>query len=313
MKRSTRLLTLSSGVRTVTRLAHNRHALFRRVRLRGKQRSPRALTSNLLKQGQNIRASALIVLALGFPFRGLPVQPSNTTQPVDTLAALQARLRAHITQPRFAAAQWGAKIVSLDSGKTLFDHNAGKLFKPASNAKLFTGALALDRLGPGYRIKTSFYAVAKPDPNGVLHGDLIVYGRGDPSFAARFNGRNYGKSLEPLVAALAGAAVRQVEGDLIGDDSHFRGPPFGSSWTRDDLQNDCGAEVSALTQEDNVVDLVFKPGPHLGAPCLILTKPQTTLLTFINRTRTADQGKPRISIYRPIGDSCLEQEVTEVT
>jgi serine-type D-Ala-D-Ala carboxypeptidase/endopeptidase (penicillin-binding protein 4) len=309
MKRSTRFSTIPSGVRTVKRLPRYRQAFHRGLRLRGNQtiqREPCSLTGAFLKQGKNLRASALIVLVLGYPLRGLPVQPTNAPRPVGTLAALQARLQGHVTQPRFAAAQWGVKIVSLDSGKTLFDHNAGKLFKPASNAKLFTGALALDRLGPDYRIKTSFYAAAKPDPNGVLHGDLLVYGRGDPSFAARFNGGNYGKSLEPLVAALAGAAVRQVEGDLIGDDSHFRGPPFGSSWTWDDLQNDYGAEVSALTQEDNVVDLVFKAGPHIGAPCLIVTRPDTTFLTFINRTRTMDQGgKPQMTIYRPIGDNVV--------
>src|SRR5690349_20853646 len=72
-------------------------------------------------------------------------------EPIRDRAGLQRWIKAHLAQPRFDAAMWGIKIVSLASGATLFEENAGKLLKPASNAKLFTGAMALDRLGPEYR------------------------------------------------------------------------------------------------------------------------------------------------------------------
>jgi D-alanyl-D-alanine carboxypeptidase/D-alanyl-D-alanine-endopeptidase (penicillin-binding protein 4) len=248
----------------------------------------------------------VILLLLCFPLHSLPAQSAKTNTTASTLAELELRINEHLGQPRFASAFWGVKIVSLASGKVLFEHNAGKLFKPASNAKLFTGALALDRLGPDHRIKTSLYAAARPDRAGALHGDLIVYGRGDPSFAARFNEGDQGKSLDALVAALVAAGVKRVEGDLIGDESYFRGPPFGSSWTWDDLQNYYGAEVSALTQEDNVVDLVFKSGTKTGAPCLIVAQPEINLLTFINHTRTVDrEGQREITLYRPLGENIV--------
>ena len=251
----------------------------------------------------------MVLLCVCFSFHSLHAQSTNASSPIATLAELQTRINEHLGQTRFASALWGVKIVSLDSGKALLEHNAGKLFKPASNAKLFTGALALDRLGPDYRIETSFYAVARPDSDGTLHGNLIVYGRGDPSLAARFNNGDYGKSLEALVEALVTAGVKRIEGDLIGDESYFRGPPFGSSWTWDDLQNYYGAEVSALTQEDNVVDLVFKPGAKTGAPCLIVAQPaqpDTAFLTFINRTKTVDRGGQRaITLYRPLGENVV--------
>ena len=83
---------------------------------------------------------------------------------------------------------WGVKIVSLDTGVTVFEQNPQKLFSPASNSKLYTVALALDRLGADYRIKTSLYAKAKPNASGTLKGDLIVYGRGDPTINARLHG-----------------------------------------------------------------------------------------------------------------------------
>ena len=219
---------------------------------------------------------------------------------------LQARLRDHLNQPRFASAIWGVKIASLDSGKTLFEENAGKLLKPASNAKLYTAALALDRLGPDYRIRTSLYAVARPDKAGILRGDLIVYGRGDPSMAERFNNGSYAAILQPLVDALAGAGVKRIKGDLVGDESFFRGPPFGTQWTWDDLQQYYGAEASALTLQDNVVDLVFKPGARIGAPCGIITLPATGYLSFSNRSITMEAGaQPAISLYRPIGENTV--------
>src|SRR5437773_112915 len=132
-------------------------------------------------------------------------QPPAAGAPADTLASLQARLNGHLAQPRFAAGAWGVKVVSLDSGLTLFEHNAGKLLKPASNAKLYTGALALDRLEPDYRITTSLYSNARPNKWGTLVADLIVCGRGDPTFAARFHDGDSSNVLEPLVRVLVDA------------------------------------------------------------------------------------------------------------
>ncbi len=246
-----------------------------------------------------------LVLLFGFTV-GATAQSQPPSKPLATVAALQQSISNHLAQARFSRAAWGLKVISLDTGKTLFEHNAEKLMKPASNAKLFTGALALDRLGPDYRIKTSLHATARPNSSGTLKGDLIVYGRGDPSFAARFNHGDYSKSLEPLVAALAATGVKRIRGDLIGDESFFRGPPLGSGWNWDDLQYYYGAEVSALTVDDNVLDLLFMPAARIGEPCRLAASPDTTFLTFINRTLTAATGAKRdINLYRPIGENIV--------
>src|SRR5262245_18381653 len=65
---------------------------------------------------------------------------SQDQKPPETLTELQERLAAHVSNPRFAAALWGVKIVSLESGRLLFETNAHKLFSPASNSKLYTVA-----------------------------------------------------------------------------------------------------------------------------------------------------------------------------
>ena len=253
------------------------------------------------------QALAITVLLLAAPFAG-NVLAQEAKSPA-TLAELQQRILQHISQPKYDAALWGVKIVSLDSGKTVFEQNPQKLCSPASNCKLYTVALALDRLGADYRIKTSLYARARPANSGRLGGDLILYGRGDPTINARLHGGDIYQALEPLVAALTNAGVKQIAGDLVADESYFRGPPFGSGWVWDDLEYYYGAEISALTINDNVLVASVKPGASVGAPCNLTLWPATSWLTLSNRTVTARTGESRtIQFYRP-----LEENVVYVT
>ena len=227
-------------------------------------------------------------------------------KPPATLAELRQRVADLIGQPKYVSAMWGAKIVSLDSGKTVFEQNPQKLFSPASNSKLYTVALALDRLGADYRIKTSLYAKAKPSQAGLLKGDLIVYGRGDPSINTRLHGGDIYKALQPLVCALTNAGVKRIAGDLVGDESYFHGPPFGSGWAWDDLEYYYGAEISALTINDNTLQATVKPGARVGAACQLGLLPATGWLTFSNRTATVEKGATRkLHFYHPICENVI--------
>jgi D-alanyl-D-alanine carboxypeptidase/D-alanyl-D-alanine-endopeptidase (penicillin-binding protein 4) len=212
-----------------------------------------------------------------------------------------------LRRPQLAPAFAAVKVVSLETGRTLFEANSQKLLRPASNMKLYTVAAALDRLGPDYRFMTSVYGPARPDEAGTVHGDLTVYGRGDPSIAARFNNGDYYKAIDELASRIAASGLKRVEGDLVGDESYFVGPPQGTGWEWDDLTWWYGAEVSALTINDNALDLTIKPGANVGDPCLITTGPATSLLTIANRTTTAPKGVRReLNIYRGLGENVLE-------
>jgi D-alanyl-D-alanine carboxypeptidase/D-alanyl-D-alanine-endopeptidase (penicillin-binding protein 4) len=231
---------------------------------------------------------------------------AQQARPAATLEELQQRLTDHVSQPQFAAGSFGVKIVSLESGKTVFEHEAGKLFSPASNSKLYTVALALDQLGGDYRIKTSLYAASRPDRRGTLKGDLLVYGRGDPTINPRLHDGDIFKALQPLVAALTNAGVKRINGDLVGDGSFYRGNPFGSGWDCDDLQYYYGAEVSALTINDNILQVAIKPGEREGAPCHLSLGPAAAHLILSNRTQTVAVGARRgISLHRPLGENVL--------
>lgn len=233
------------------------------------------------------------------PFSGARADTS------ETIEDLRRRLDAHLDAPAFAAASWGVHVISLESGEVWYDRNGSKLHKPASNAKLFTGAMALERLGPDYRFRTPVLALGAegPDDDGRLSGDLVIAGRGDYSWSARFHDGDYAPILDPVVDAIAEAGVREITGDLIGDESYFRGSPFGTGWAADDLQYYYGAPVSALTVQDNVIDLRIVPGPGVGVPCGIATAPAVGWTTFVNRTITtaAEPAEPGwIRLFRPL-------------
>jgi D-alanyl-D-alanine carboxypeptidase/D-alanyl-D-alanine-endopeptidase (penicillin-binding protein 4) len=238
-----------------------------------------------------------------------PVAAQTQAAP-QTLEELRARIREILSRPEFAASRLSLKVASLDTGRVVFEQDAGKWMQPASNLKLYTVAAALDRLTPDYRFITSVYAPARPDATGTVRGDLVVYGRGDPTFATRFNPEgnpDYFRAIDELAANIAGAGVRRVEGDLVGDESYFTGGALAPGWEWDDLQWWYGAEVSALSVNDNSIDLTVKPGASVGSPARITVGPATPLVTIVDRTTTTERGTMReLSVNRPLGQNTIE-------
>ena len=236
-----------------------------------------------------------------------PHQPVRVGNAPKTVAELQARIAEVLDKPELAPAMVGIKVTSLETGKVLFEENGSKLLRPASNMKLYTVAAALDRLSPDYRFVTSVYAGSRPDSTGLLQGNLTIYGRGDPSIAARFNGGDYFKGINDLASQITASGIKRVAGDLVGDETYFTGPRYGSGWNWEDLQWWYGAEVSALTVNDNALDLFVKPGSAVGAPAVITTGPPDPLLTIVNRVVTGARGSKRVlTLHRALGADALE-------
>jgi serine-type D-Ala-D-Ala carboxypeptidase/endopeptidase (penicillin-binding protein 4) len=240
--------------------------------------------------------------------RTAAVNPSFGSATTTTLAELQARIVEVLQRSELTPAIVGIKVASLDTGKVLFEENGSKLLRPASNMKLYTVAAALDRLTPEFQFTTSVYAPRQPDRTGVISGDLTIYGRGDPSIAARFNDKDYFKAIDDLAARIAAAGAKRIKGDLVGDESYFTRPRYGSGWTWEDLQWWYGAEISALTVNDNALDLFIKPGLKVGSAAVITTGPPDPLLRILNRTTTGPRGSKR-SLYVYRGLSADEMEV----
>src|SRR6266576_3326355 len=238
------------------------------------------------------------------PSATLGESQTRISKAAKSLSELQTKISAILRKPELEPAMVGIKVVSLDSGRVLFEENSAKLLRPASNMKLYTVATALDRLSPDYRFTTSVYSRERPDASGIIHGDLTIYGRGDPSIAARFNNGDYFKAIDDLASRIAAAGIKRVEGDLVGDESYFTGPQYGSGWEWEDLTWYYGAEISALTVNDNALDVFVKPGADIGNPATITTGPPDPLLTISNQVITSAKGSRReISIFRGLGEN----------
>jgi serine-type D-Ala-D-Ala carboxypeptidase/endopeptidase (penicillin-binding protein 4) len=232
--------------------------------------------------------------------------PGQGTNGIPTLARLRDKIAAHLAQPRFSGALWGVKIVSLDTGKTLFESHADRLLSPASNCKMFTGALAFDRFGGDYRISTPIYATAKPNRSGTIRGDVIIVGHGDPTWNARRFGTNFWDIFEPFVSALTNAGVRRVTGDLIADATFFHGEPTGSSLTVDDFQNGECPYISALTINDGLAQVRVTPGADVGAPCRLTRLQPDADRVFSNSAVTvSSNGAQHIEYYMPFGGKMI--------
>ncbi|MEJ7847711.1 MAG: D-alanyl-D-alanine carboxypeptidase/D-alanyl-D-alanine-endopeptidase [Pyrinomonadaceae bacterium] len=229
-------------------------------------------------------------------------QPSG----LQSLADLQSKIRLRLARPEVRRGQVGIKIVSLNSGKSVFEENAEKYFMPASNMKNFTVAAALERLTPDFRFVTSVYAAAMPDPSGTINGDLRIYGRGDVSISNAFNSGDYFKGLDNLADKIVQAGVKKIEGGLVGDESYFAGNAIPGSWEIDDLQWYYGAEISALPLNDNAIELSVKPGP-VGYQCSVRLVPINPIVRVVNRCMTASAGSRRdMRIVKNVGQNTLE-------
>jgi len=258
-------------------------------------------------------ATALLLITLLQP----PLWAQQATPaPASPLADLRGRIVALLDQPQFAPARLGARVMT-SRGEVIFERDADKLFMPASNMKLYTTAAALDAFGPDRRFRTSVYAARPVGRGGVLRGDLILYGRGDPNLSARFDQGGSEEidefhpaeqigAIEALADQLQARGLKLITGDLVGDDSYFATDWLGDGWSWDDAQFYYGAEVSALTVNDNVVTFTVTPAPRAGRAPTITAHPPTGYVTVVNRAATTEGGERRVGAHRPLDGNTVE-------
>lgn len=166
--------------------------------------------------------------------------------------------------------RWGMAVVSLDDGELVYQHNSEQKFIPASNAKLFTTAAALEKLGPDYTYQTDLYACGPLDSAGVLHGDLVVRGSGDPTI-------NRWEILAAWADSLAACGLSAIDGDLVGDDGNFVPEKIVSMVPRSSnrlvkRKKRMAWNISGLSFRDNLVAVTVSGGT-LGKPLRVSTDP----------------------------------------
>ncbi|MDR8390393.1 D-alanyl-D-alanine carboxypeptidase/D-alanyl-D-alanine-endopeptidase [Aliifodinibius sp. S!AR15-10] len=190
-------------------------------------------------------------------------------------------LKATINQSRANDAFWSIAVKD-STGQLLEGYHHDKLVRPASNLKLLTSAAILDQLGSDFQYNTYIYGVGSQEGE-TWKGDLIIRGSGDPSISGRFYEEYRFHVFEEFVNQLDSLGIRRVEGNLIGNDSYFDQQPYPKGWSWEDLSFYYGVEISALSFNNNAVDLeVFADGEVGSAPRIQWFPFDTDYVEFLN-------------------------------
>ena len=240
-----------------------------------------------------------------------PAPPPQTRVSVTASTAGSADARENRSATTPAKGHWGVLVVDAATGEVLYERNADSYFTPASNTKLYTTAFGLAKLGPDYRYRTTVESRFLPDTHGRLVGDLVLMGRGDPNLSNRrfpyLDKEERDGAPEKVLAALAdqlvARGIKQIEGNIVGDDSYFSSERYPTGWAIDDMTEGYGAPVSALAVNDNMLFIEVRPGGHEGEPAWFGVEPWAEFYTVKNEVRTvpASERPGRVDIEREPG------------
>jgi D-alanyl-D-alanine carboxypeptidase/D-alanyl-D-alanine-endopeptidase (penicillin-binding protein 4) len=250
----------------------------------------------------------LLLAACGGARAGSPPTPPAAAPALDARSALRAYIDSSVGTAEFRSAHWGILIVDPARGDTLYARNADKLFMPASNQKIVTGAVALAQLGAEYRWTTTLFARGAIR-NGVLDGDLVVRGDGDPSVSSHMRGDALAP-LRDLADSLRARGITRIRGRVVAAASPFTDGALGFGWSWDDLDEPYGAGVDALYFNEGFTQILVRAGARPGDAVSATTRPASTYPPLIVRATTvarsaapADSARNRPALTAGIDSS----------
>lgn len=234
-------------------------------------------------------------------------KPSTTHRARHTAHATTAQAPARAAPPRAAAPAWpdpalakslaalaregtsrrevtGIAVFDLETNAWLYDHEGDRAFNPASVTKVVTTSTALRLLGSGYTFKTHLLR-AGALTDGVLHGDLVVKGEGDPSITV--------ERLWRIASLLRVAGVKEILGNIVVDDSYFDAERTGVGYEDFDDDRAYTAPLGAVSATWNTVMVAVRPGPRPGAPAEVVLDPPTGYVTLVAKAKTGRAGTRR--------------------
>lgn len=188
-------------------------------------------------------------------------------------------------------------VLAVRGSDTLAQYNKGLKMLPASNTKLITTGLALGKLGPDYRFKTTL-AHTGQIVDGVLQGDLYIVGGGDPTIGSSTScADTLGLTFSRWKAILDANGIKSVTGRIIGDPRFFKRPYIATGWEFDDLGYGYAAGPAGLNIFENMQVFSVKPGLEGEAPSITVKYPDTPWMSYVNSARTGVKGSGNTITY----------------
>jgi D-alanyl-D-alanine carboxypeptidase/D-alanyl-D-alanine-endopeptidase (penicillin-binding protein 4) len=239
-----------------------------------------------------------------------PAVADTRTKPRADVARFRARVEAELAEAHTRKAYWGVLVADRDSGEMLYELNADHFFTPGSNVKVFTTAFALATLRTDLRFHTTLGSRVPLLEDGHLAGDLILLGSGDPDLSNRkfpYAGKaERDGPVEKILADMADAAVakglKEVDGDIVADDSIFPYDPYPAGWSVGDLFFTFGAPVGAIAFNENSISIEIRPGEHAGDLAVMVVEPGVAIDSLGHEITTGEAGgKPDFSVVRRPG------------
>ena len=240
------------------------------------------------KIGRSLRYYRRLIAAVPAVAIACAPMPSTSVRPQrNNLATLRSHIDSLIGRPEFRTAEWAVLAVEPTSGDTLYAHNAATLMVPASNMKLITSSVALAQLGGDFRFTTTFSAHGTIS-NGLLNGDLVVTGRGDPTLSDHIRG-NARAAMDTLADSLVAHGIHSISGHIYSGADNFPGAHVGQGWDWDDLGDADGAGVDELLFNEGIGRVVV----HIAnGDSLVKSAPAADpTLDYLNELASALQSR----------------------
>jgi len=205
-------------------------------------------------------ASALTALLILRHQAEPPVSPPPVSPPPATPHPITTLLQEAHADPALAGTAIGFSLLN-PKGEVVLDENATTAFIPASSLKTLTTATALEILGPDFHFTTTLKSTA-PIQNGLIQGDLLIIGGGDPMLKL--------DDLKAWATELKKRGLTRITGGIRTDATLFSGSLYGDFWNWGDIGNGYGSGVAGLNLNHNRYILVLRAGAAVGTPAELL-------------------------------------------
>jgi len=241
---------------------------------------------------------SMLACLLAVHLAAVPAYAEQVAPATQSLAAHVEKLLDELSKdPNSIGMHAGIAVYDLDKQTFLYRHNEKKSYVPASNLKLLTTVAALEKLGPEHQFQTHIYVRGTMLPHGVIRGDLVLKGNGDPTLTR--------EDLRNMATALREKGITHVQGDLLVDESYFDSVRLGQGWMWDDEPFGYSAQISALAVHKNAVTLTLIPDKQAGLAPTVQMEPDTSYLQVINQVKIVEGTDADITVERARGKNIV--------